>query len=172
MQTLAQKHMAQYPARPTATPEILLQAGKEIEEQLDEWGKKDPGVAQALTRICGGKHMNGYELAKQLEASHTLSHIDTETVEVLDNFSHEVDTLVTALEKEWERSNQVQPPHPIGTLLIEGTITGISEHNPAAYLVDEGKGHSYRLAVKYENAITATEHAQRLTKANVIALAC
>lgn len=172
MQTLAQKHMAQYPARPTATPEILLQAGKEIEEQLAEWGKKDPGVAQALARIHDGQHMNGYELAKQLEESHTLCHIDTETVEVLDNFSHEVDTLVTAQEKEWERCNQVQPPHPIGTLLTEGTITGVSELHTAAYLVDEGKGLSQRLVVKYENAITATEHAQRITKANVIALAC
>lgn len=171
MQTIAQQHMAQYPARPTATPEILLQAGKEIEEQLAEWGKKEPGVAQALARICGGKHMNGYELAKQLEESHTLHHIDTETVDVLDNFSHEVDTLVTAQEKAWEHSNQVQPPHPIGTLLTVGTITGISEYHSAAYLVDEGRGLSHRLVVKYENAITAAEHTQQIPSGQAVGLA-
>lgn len=176
MQTHAQKHMAQYPARPTATPEILLKAAMEVEKDLAQWGNwadQCEGVGRALARISGGQHMNGYQLAKQLESDCALFDVDAEVVETLDSFGHEVDRLLTDLEKQWEHEHQVQPPHPIGTVLTDGPITGIYEHEAATYLVDHGRGRNCRLLIKYENAVTVAEHAvAQADKAQPVTLAC
>lgn len=175
MQTYAQQHMAKYPPRPQVTREILLQAGAEVEKELNRWANwkgQCQGLAKALARIPGGQHMNGYELAKELEYSGTLYGIDSEAVEVLDNFSYEVQQRMTELQRQWERAHQVQPPHPIGTQLKEGRITGISPYAPATYHVDWGRGES-RLLVRYEDAVTAEEHHIVTTsKPQPLALTC
>lgn len=175
MQTYAQQHMAKYPPRPQVTREILLQAGAEVEKELNQWANwhgKCAGLAQALARIPGAQHLNGYELAKELERSCVLFDIDTAAVEVLDNFSYEVQQRMTALQRQWERAHQVQPPHPIGTQLKEGRITGISPYAPATYHVDWGHGES-RLLVRYEDAVTAEEHhTVTASKPQPLALTC
>lgn len=175
MQTYAQQHMAKYPPRPQVTREILLQAGAEVEKELNQWANwhgQCTGLAQALARIPGAQHLNGYELAKELERSCVLFDIDTAAVEVLDNFSHEVEQRMTALQRQWERTHQVQPPHPIGTQLKEGRITGISPYDPATYYVDWGHGES-RLLVRYEDAVTAEEHhIVTASKPQPLALTC
>lgn len=161
MQTHAQKHMAQYPARPKATAEILLKAGQAIEEELSQhinWKGRCKGLATALAKISGAQHMNGYKLAKHLESDDSLYNIDMDAVEILDNFGAEVDELVQEQETQWAHDNNVQPPHPIGTVLTIGTITGIYEYSPALYKVDEGKGENCLLLIKYENAITPAEY--------------
>ena len=162
MQTFATKHMAQYPARPTVTQQMLLQAGKEVEEELNtwvNWKNKCSGLAEALSRIPGAEHMNGYALARALEDNFALIDPDVDAVEVLDSFSFEVDQLLNDQCAQWERDNNVQPPYPIGTQLKQGLITGIHEHDAATYLVDEGHGTTRRLVLKYEDAITAAEAA-------------
>ena len=160
MQTYAQQHMAKYPPRPTATHEILLQAGAEVEKELNRWAH------------WKGQRMNGYELAKELERSCMLFDVDTAAVEVLDNFSYEVQQRMTELQRQWERAHQVQPPHPIGTQLKEGRITGISPYAPATYHVDWGHGES-RLLVRYEDAVTAEEHhTVTASKPQPLALTC
>ncbi|WP_455554079.1 hypothetical protein [Comamonas kerstersii] len=175
MQTYAQQHMAKYPPRPQVTREILLQAGAEVEKELNQWANwhgKCAGLAQALARIPGAQHLNGYELAKELERSCVLFDIDTAAVEVLDNFSYEVQQRMTELQRQWERAHQVQPPHPIGTQLKEGRVTGISPYAPATYHVDWGRGES-RLLVRYEDAITAEEHhIVTASKPQPLALTC
>ena len=175
MQTYAQQHMAKYPPRPQVTREILLQAGAEVEKELNQWANwhgQCAGLAQALARIPGAQHLNGYELAKELERSCVLFDIDTEAVEVLDNFSYEVEQRMTELQRQWERAHQVQPPHPIGTQLKEGRITGISPYAPATYHVDWGHGES-RLLVRYEDAVTAEEHhTVTASKPQPLALTC
>lgn len=175
MQTYAQQHMAKYPPRPQVTREILLQAGAEVEKELNQWANwhgKCAGLAQALARIPGAQHLNGYELAKELERSCVLFDIDTAAVEVLDNFFYEVQRRMTELQRQWERAHQVQPPHPIGTQLKEGRITGISPYAPATYHVDWGHGES-RLLVRYEDAITAEEHhIVTASKPQPLALTC
>lgn len=175
MQTYAQQHMAKHPPRPQVTREILLQAGAEVEKELNQWANwhgQCTGLAQALARIPGAQHLNGYELAKELERSCVLFDIDTAAVEVLDNFSHEVEQRMTELQRQWERAHQVQPPHPIGTQLKEGRITGISPDGPATYHVDWGRGES-RLLVRYEDAVTAEEHhIVTASKPQPLALTC
>lgn len=174
MQTQAQQHMAQYPARPTATPEILLKAGQEIEEELAQWGNwatQCHGLGKELARITDGPNMNGYELAKHLERMCVLTDIDAEAVEVLDDFGPTVDQLVTTLGKRWERTHKVQPPHPIGTVLTVGTITGICEYHPAAFLVKRpNDDSSARRVVEYENAITPQEQEARTVDVRTTAL--
>lgn len=175
MQTYAQQHMAKYPPRPQVTREILLQAGAEVEKELNQWANwhgQCAGLAQALARIPGAQHLNGYELAKELERSCVLFDIDTAAVEVLDNFSYEVQQRMTELQRQWEHAHQVQPPHPIGTQLKEGHITGISPYDPATYYVDWGHGES-RLLVRYEDAVTAEEHhIVTASKPQPLALTC
>ena len=159
MQTFAMKHMAQYPVRPQATPEILFRAGRELEAELRSWGHWQDlarGVAPALSQIANAQEMNGYELAKHLESTGALYKPDAQAVEVLDTFGYEVELITAELAEQWVREYQIQPPHPVGTLLREGVIVGIADDAPATYLVDIGRGDA-QLLIPYEEAVTVKE---------------
>lgn len=158
MQTHAQKHMAQYPARPSLTKEILLKAAQELLEELE----LDAEPEQLVKTYA--HWMDGYQLAKRLDLDHGWD-IDAQMVEHLDDFIHEVESEKDAAQKAWAKDNNIQPPHPIGTQLHEGKIAGISPHHPAAYLVDYGKKDS-KLIINFEKAITPQEwEAKQQTKA-------
>lgn len=162
MQTHAQKHMAQYPARPTATPEILLKAGMEIENELNQfanWRDRCKGLGQALSRIVGGENMNGYELAKQLESNLALHGIDGDAVEVLDGFGYTAKQLITKEQLKWAKKNKITPPFPVGTRLASGTIRAIYPYQAACYEVDVGNGQYFPL-IDFEKAVSAKEQQQ------------
>ncbi|MEZ2771571.1 hypothetical protein [Comamonas jiangduensis] len=149
MQTHAQKHMAQYPVRPSVTKEILLKAAQELLEELEL--DEDPNQLASIY----AHWMDGYELAKRLDLDHGWS-VDAQLVEYLDEFRSNVESKNEHACKAWAQDNNVQPPHSIGTQLHEGKIAGVSPYHPAAYLVDHGRTDS-KLIINFENAITPQE---------------
>lgn len=98
-------------------------------------------------------YMNGYAIAKELEDKRGWS-ITASDVEVLDSFEIDVRELHRQACIAWEREHAVKPPFPIGTVILQGQITGISDREPATYLVKEHgliDGRS-RLLIKFEDA--------------------
>lgn len=63
--------------------------------------------------------------------------------------------------KKWVLDNNIQPPHAIGTRITRGVIAGVSQHDPAAYLVKEdGCTNPHRhLLVNFEDADTVNDNA-------------
>lgn len=158
MKTHAQKHMEQYPPRPSLTKETLLIAAQALLEELDL--DEDP---RQLANIYT-QWMDGYELAKRLDLDHGWS-VDAQLVEYLDEFRSDVESKNEQACKAWAQDNLIQPPYPIGTQLYEGTIAGLSQYHPAAYLVDYGKQNSKQV-IEFENAITPDEwEAKQTTQA-------
>lgn len=159
MKTLAQKHMEQYPARPKATHDDLLAAAQKIEHGLNQyanWKGQCKGLANAIVGLKNAQHMDGYELAKALENSTPMFTPDAIAVEELNCFGVLVSTLQQKRQKLWASEYKVQPPHPIGTKLRDGTITGCDPRGAAEYLVDYGHRHARRI-IKFEDAVTQQE---------------
>lgn len=136
-------------ARPTLTEE-MIQATAEAFCKRHGW---DCDEAADLTRIRDSMNMDGYELAKELEARCGWMP-DAETVEVLDEFPSDLREALRQACIAWARDNNIQPPLPIGAVIAQGTITGVYEHDGACYLVAEGgdvESHR-RLIIRFENA--------------------
>ena len=94
----------------------------------------DEEQAADLARVCRSVHMDGYELAKELDS--LCSWMPTaQDVETLDNFSCEVREAHRQVCIAWACDNNVQPPLPIGTMTTDGEITSIYEHDAATYMV-------------------------------------
>lgn len=123
------------------TPEMGLRAATSIATALVERTNIE-GDAESLAKDIakyGRQHMDGYELAKELDDRAYWS-CDLNIADELDGFSSAARHEIEAAEKEWAARNNLQPPFPIGThiKLIRGEtgeITGIYEYGPAKYLV-------------------------------------
>lgn len=135
--------------RPTITKEMITEAAKQIAEKI-EFGDADD-ITEHYRH-----HMDGYELAKDLEmyAGWDLTMRD---VEELDGMSSIVDKLYREAEQKWYKENDIQPPLSVGTKITKGVIEGIDEHSAARYLVKEtGCTKQNRwLLVKFEDAVAA-----------------
>ncbi len=102
--------------------------------------------------------MDGYELAKKLE-DHFNWQIDAQTVASLDDVSVYMRKRLQEEERLWVKNHNIQPPFAIGTVVVcrhggilVGTITGIAEHEPAAYLIQiPGEPENSRAVVKFED---------------------
>ena len=102
--------------------------------------------------------MDGYELAKKLE-DHFYWQIDAQTVADLDNVSFYMRKQLQQEECLWVKNHNIQPQFAIGTVVVcrhggilVGTITGISEHEPATYLIQiPGEPENSRAVVKFED---------------------
>jgi hypothetical protein len=136
--------------RPTLTQDMKLVAANKVVEMLN--GNE---VTAAQVAQCFQLHMDGFELAKELERECNCDFIFDE-VEILDQMnSHAYDVLLQA-EKQWALENDIKPPHEIGARTTEGTITGISQYSPASYEIkpygqdDESCGNRRRI-VKFEH---------------------
>ena len=94
----------------------------------------DEEQAADLARVCRSGHMDGYELAKELDS--LCSWMPTaQDVETLDNFSYAVREAHRQTCLAWAHDNNVLPPLPIGTMTTRGEITGIYAHDAATYEV-------------------------------------
>jgi len=114
----------------------------------------DAGQAEDLAAVCRhGGHMDGYEIAKELDYRHGWL-ITAEDVENLESFFSALREAHRKACITWARENNVQPPLPIGTMTTRGEITGISEHDGATYLVRENgcTQEGRRLLVRFEDA--------------------
>ena len=136
--------------RPKLTKELIA-ATAEAFCKSNGWQDDE---ADDLAKVCTSLYMDGYEIAKALE-SRCYWTITTMEVETLDEFSFKLREALRQACITWARENNIQPPHPIGTKITRGTITGIYEHDGACYLVAEpGKeDSSTRLVVRFEDAI-------------------
>lgn len=135
--------------RPKITREFIASVAAKFCER-EGW---DEDQADDLARVCRHAHMDGYELAKELDTICGWSPT-AQDVETLDNFGHEVREAHRQACIAWARENDVQPPLPIGTMTTRGEITGISEYDGATYLVREpgGKEPTRRLLIRFEDA--------------------
>lgn len=149
--------MNKYPPRPTKTPEIILDAAKNIaelmgapENEVIDWAKN---IAQAYNNAYS---TNGYYLAKELDFMGW--DIDIDDVDNLDSMESEISHEVNKLEQAWVKENNIKPALEIGTRIKEGVITGICGYSAARYLVKEDgqedtANHTSRLLIKFEKAI-------------------
>lgn len=135
--------------RPVITTELILDTAKEFAARQSWTDEQAADLADVYSR-----HDDGYQLAKKLESTHCWD-ISVEGVETLDCFDNDVRSRHREVCAEWAKSNNIQPPHPIGTVTTRGEITGVSEYEPATYLIKEHgeTNDSRRLLVKFEDAI-------------------
>lgn len=126
---------------------MILAACTEVAAKLG--GADAATIAQHYRR-----HMDGYELAKELDK---YAYWDTtrDDMETLDEVDYLVDKAEKAAIKEWAATYDPQPPFTIGTRIEQGVITGIADdYSPATYLVKENgcTNDSRSLLIKFENA--------------------
>lgn len=141
--------------RPTATPEMIESAAIVIGKSCAQYGDVSESADDIADYIVDAyrNYYDGYELAKEMERKGCL--ISVSMIEILDSMSHEIDELVKVAEKEWVKSENIQPTLIIGSHIKEGQITGIYEYSPARYLVKETgcKVESRHLIIKFEDAV-------------------
>ena len=138
--------------RPKITKELIAATAAAFCER-NGW---DSDQAEDIARVCCSAHMDGYELAKELDS--VCGWMPTaQDVETLDSFGSSVGEAHKQLCIEWARDNNVQPPLPIGTMTTKGVIAGIYEHAAACYRVKEhGEANDTRfLIVRFEDACAA-----------------
>lgn len=148
------------PPRPTLDPEMIKAAAEKLVSQpyfpLDDIGVSKGEAIEHLA-CCYRHHMDGYELAKELDDQHGWQ-IGSMLVCELDAMSGIVSDIVEEAERNWVKECNIQPPLPVGAELDAGVITGICDHRPACYLVkmhgdgpDEQTGHRRRI-IQFEDA--------------------
>lgn len=142
-----------YPPRPVVTQEMVVKAALKFYPDQD--------AAESIAEVYE-HHMDGYELAKELERSQ-LWDCNRQDVDELDNVAWEVHKLLREAEQQWANENDVQPSLPVGSRVSlprhgAGEITGVSgDHSPACYLVkpdgqDDASNGSRRYVIKFEDA--------------------
>lgn len=137
--------------RPKVTQEMIVQAAQKLAAE-NRWDADQAAEVAAEYRT----HMDGYQLAKELDSRHGWR-ISVMDVDALDCMDSEVREIHRAACLAWAKEHDVQPPLPIGTMTTRGEITGIYEHDAAYYKVREPgeTNDSRRLLVKFEDARAA-----------------
>jgi hypothetical protein len=135
-------------ARPKVTPEMIAEAAQKLATG-NGW---DADQAADVAKVYRD-HMDGYELAKELE-SRCLWGITVMDVDALDCMASEVLEIHRAACTTWAKEQDTQPPLPVGAMTTKGEITGIYEHDAACYLIRETgeTRESRRLIVRFEDA--------------------
>lgn len=133
------------PPRPQINDEIkytaALKLAKDNPELNEELSPEE--IATIIVEIavdCCSR--DGYYLAKKLDDVYMWD-IDAQSVEILDNYDHLVDAELKKAQKEWVKTNNIQPPFSIGTKVTfkwcyekhVGVIEKISDFDPAFYLI-------------------------------------
>lgn len=118
----------------------------------------DPEEVKAITDACGElfryrRYVDGYELARHLDDRCGWD-MDADTVERLDNVQYRVREEHDRRCWAWVREHNIQPPFPVGTVIKEGTITGVSKHSPATFevLMPGDEGSTRRRLIQFEDA--------------------
>lgn len=132
--------------RPQITFEMKLEAARQVATKLD--GADAETIAKTWQ-----PHMDGYELARELDKNYYWD-LTRDEMEQLDDMGEIVNDLLSEAEKQWFEENNIQPPLPIGTRIKEGVIAGIDKYGVARYLVKENGciDPNRHLLIKFEAA--------------------
>ena len=127
------------------TPEIAELAAREVVGDLIKNGHLEEsdleGAVKDLVK-CGRTHIDGYELAKELE-DRCHWECDLEMANELDSFAHAASEEIRKAEKAWAAREAIVPPLPLGAHVKikswreteTGLIDGIYEYGAAQYLI-------------------------------------
>lgn len=137
--------------RPKVTQEMITQAAQKLAAENGLDAEQVADVAKHWRN-----HMNGYQLAKDLE-NYCGWDISVEDVDALDCIGSEVRELHRQACISWAKEHGIQPPLPIGAMTTRGEITGVSQYDVACYLIREHgeTNESRRLVVRFEDARAA-----------------
>lgn len=133
------------PPRPQINDEIkytaALKLAKDNPELNEELSPEEIAtiIVEIAVDCCS---LDGYYLAKKLDEEYMWD-IYAQSVEILDNYDHLVNAELKKVQKEWVKTNNIQPPFSIGTKVTfkwcyeehVGVIDKISEFDPAFYLI-------------------------------------
>ena len=134
--------------RPTVTDAMRLEAAIIVAEKLGE-----PDTADVIAKNY--RHpMDGYELARELDRNEYWD-LTMSDVEELDCMSSIVSRLLNDAEKKWFAENDIQPPLPIGTRIMEGVIDSVCDYKAATYRVKENgcEQQGRFLLIPFERAV-------------------
>ena len=139
--------MKNIPPRPQRK-DVQLEA---IRSFLDE---NDADYDWDAETIAERSTYDGFDLMLSLSRSECWD-FDREDLDLLDDLVGFIDDALHDAELSWADDNDViSKALPIGTMIKQGCITGICDHRPASYLVQEPNSESgRRLIIKFENAI-------------------
>lgn len=112
---------------------------------------------------------DGFELALKLHSEFGWD-MERDDLDYLDAIDVNIERLHKQKCKEWFSENNIQPPFPIGTEIVEGEITGIYEYELAVYEVKVRgwKDDGTRRLIKFEDA-KLPEHARLNAARNLAA---
>lgn len=135
--------------RPELTKELIAATAAAFCER-NGW---DEDQAADLASACCGAHMDGYELAKELDSMCGWDPT-AQDVETLDNFGWDLRDALRQACIAWARDNNVQPPLSVGTMTTQGEITGIYAHDGACYEIRKpgDTAPTRRYIVRFEDA--------------------
>ena len=105
--------------RPKVNPEMVSEAATKL-AAANGW---DADQAADIASVYS-RHMDGYQIAKELERKHRWE-ISVSDVEELDCMDSDVRQILKHACVVWARENNIQPPLPVGTITTLGEITGI-----------------------------------------------
>lgn len=134
-------------------------AGKLVDRMIGRKMLEEFQRADAIRDIAkrGGRHMDGYELAKKLDEWDAWD-CDLQMAEELDSFSLLLGNEIRRRQHAWVEVNKILPPFPPGTRVIAkhgrkelpGVIDDIYGHGPAQYEVRlDGDADPSRRAIVY-----------------------
>lgn len=170
-------HVTYNPLRPKITNDIKFRIALEIAEKYpelnNELSKND--IATAIVKVIDNKiKFDGYEIARKLDSFENWA-ISTKTVNILEQFSNQLQDEQIRLQTEWAQTNNILPPFPIGTKVkfillfiypaIEGTIIQISDEYPASYKVQFrsdiiNNGEDINMTIYYEDCWLSDEESK------------
>jgi hypothetical protein len=133
--------------RPTVTDEIVREAVKTTLRNVDD------DEVDAIVKIYSHP-MDGYKIARALEDEIGDDYTIEDAID-FDVIGDQVSRLLYCLEDLWVKENNIQPPFPNGTKIMQGVIHDVSMHHHATYRVAEHQNlipNSF-LLVKFENAV-------------------
>lgn len=132
--------------RPHISTETILQACTVVALKLD-------GTAEEIAS-CYYSHIDGYQLAKELEDKHSWN-IDLQVIEELEELQWEVDSIHKKVCMQWVIDSNIKPQFENGTKIKEGVINGVYKHGAAAYMVTKyGETmHGRHTIIKFEDAV-------------------
>ena len=139
--------MKNIPQRPQRK-DVQLEA---IQNFLDE---NDANYDWDAETIAQQSTYDGFDLMLSLSRSERWD-FDRGDLDTLDDLVIAIDDALQDAQENWaDDNNVISKALPIGTMIKQGCITGICDHRPASYLVQEPNSESGgRLIIKFENAI-------------------
>ena len=142
--------------RPKIDQKIIEDAAKLTASQTSNIGQDEINDLAIDIARAYRPYMDGYQLAKRMEDWGW--DVDSVFVEDMENMFANVSMCHENAQRLWEKQQNIQPPHPIGTQTTKGEIVGIYDHGTAKYLIkqpgqdDEKTGHR-RLIVNFEDVV-------------------